>query len=121
GSAKCHLVETGRDADLVWGVLYEIDIAEKGRLDEAEGLGVHYAHRNVRVETDAGTVEAGAYFAIDADESLRPFDWYVAFVLAGAAEHGLPADYVAAIAALPVLVDDDAVRRSRNLAILADR
>jgi cation transport regulator ChaC len=121
GSAKCHLVETGREGDVVWGVLYEIDTAEKRFLDEAEGLGVHYVHRNVRVDTDAGTVEAGAYVAIDTDESLRPFDWYAAFVLAGAIEHGLPAGYVAAIAALPVMIDDDAARRSRNLSILPDR
>ncbi|MDQ2928209.1 MAG: gamma-glutamylcyclotransferase, partial [Pseudomonadota bacterium] len=25
GSAKCDIVETGREEDVVWGVLYEID------------------------------------------------------------------------------------------------
>ena len=121
GSAKCHIVETGRSDDVVWGVLYEIDIDEKRLLDEAEGLGVHYVHRDVRVDTDAGAVDAGAYFAIDSDDSLQPFDWYVGFVLAGAVEHALPPEYVAAIGAVPAVVDPDAARRARNLSTLPGR
>ena len=34
------------------------------------------------------------------DPSLTPYDWYKAFVLAGAREHGLPQDYVAALDAV---------------------
>ena len=92
-SGKCDAEATGRQDDVVWGVLFEFDPDEKLALDRAEGLGVGYMDKTVQVLTDAGPVTALMYYATDKDPSLRPYHWYKALVIAGAREHGLPAGY----------------------------
>jgi len=115
GSGKCD-VEPG--AGSVWGVVYEIDRAEKPLLDDAEGLHRGYAERAVVLE-GPGAVRALLYHATDIERSLRPYHWYKAFVLAGAREHGLPAEYVGAIAAVDSIPDPDRARAERMRRILA--
>ena len=117
GSAKCDVVETGRDSDEVWGVLYEIAASEKPFLDAAEGLGHSYHCKQVAVLAADGQVQAETYCALTIDAERIPYDWYHAYVLAGAREHGLPSDYAAALEALAVLEDADAERRRKNLAL----
>jgi hypothetical protein len=118
GSAKCDIMPSSRSGDFVWGVLYEIALHERPLLDEAEGLGRGYDHRIVEVVTDVGSVVAGAYNATHIDRGLRPFDWYLALVLDGALEHGLPAGYVAGIEAVATLIDPNPDRREINLELL---
>jgi gamma-glutamylcyclotransferase len=120
GSAKCDILQTGQTEDVVWGVLFEIAASEKPFLDQAEGLGQGYDYKTVSVLVDRQRVDAGAYFATDIDNTQQPYDWYVAFVLAGALEHGLPSDYSSALRSLSAVVDPDGERRKRNLAILRD-
>ena len=81
GSGKCDAEATGRQEDVVWGVVFELDPEEKAALDQAEGLGAGYLEKTVM------------YYANDKDASLRPYHWYKALVIAGAREHGLPASY----------------------------
>jgi hypothetical protein len=118
GSAKCDVLETRQPEDMVWGVLFEIAASERPLLDQAEGLGRGYGHKTVEVLADDGAVAAGVYYATDIDRTLLPFDWYLAFVLEGAQEHGLPADYVQKIESVAATVDPDRVRREKNLALL---
>jgi gamma-glutamylcyclotransferase len=47
GSAKGNAAETKRDSDFVWGVVFEVDPAQKSGLDKAEGLGHGYAEKPV--------------------------------------------------------------------------
>lgn len=117
GSAKCDVVETGRAEDVVWGVLYEIDVREKPLLDLAEGLGRSYRCKQVRVLGKDGHVEAETYCALLTDPTRVPYDWYHAYVLAGALEHGLPDAYASELKALAVTIDDDVERRLRNFAL----
>ena len=93
GSGKCDAEATGRQEDIVWGVVFEIDPEDKPALDQAEGLGVGYMEKTVHVSTEAGPVAAVMYYATDKDPSLRPYHWYKALVIAGAREHGLPVGY----------------------------
>ena len=105
GSGKCDIVCTGPGSgEVVWGVLYRIAEAERGVLDRAEGLGVGYLQKVVPVVTAAGIRCAVTYQAKPShiDPTLRPFAWYKAYVLAGAREHGLPADCVAELAQVAV-------------------
>lgn len=118
GSAKCDVFETGDERHAVWGVLYEIDEVERVHLDRAEGLGHGYAHKTVPVRTAAGVVLAGVYQATHIDAELQPFDWYLAYVLHGACEHGLPDDYQRELGRVSAVVDADAKRRALNLAAL---
>ncbi len=118
GSAKCDIVQTGHADDGVWGVLFEIALHERPLLDTAEGLGRGYEHKSVQVLTGQGVVVAGAYHATHVDGSLQPFDWYLAYVVHGAREHGLPAHYQAELDAVAALTDPDPERRAANLALL---
>ena len=83
-------------SNVVWGVLYDVPWAEKPTLDAAEGLGVGYFEKQVRIVTDDGECLASTYHANPdrTDASLRPLDWYKDHVVRGAREHGLPADYI---------------------------
>ena len=60
---------------------------------------------------------AFTYCATLVDPDLKPFDWYREHVLRGACEHGLPAAYVAAIAAVESIEDPNLQRQCRERAI----
>ena len=49
---------------------------------------------------------------------LVPFDWYKAFVVDGAHEHGLPVEYVAGLEAQPSKMDSNESRRDRANEVL---
>jgi gamma-glutamylcyclotransferase len=119
GSGKCDVVRTGRADDAVWGVVYTLDAAEKPELDKAEALGIGYTERRAAIHIGHETVEAWFYVAIDTSPNLTPYDWYKAFVVEGAREHALPADYVAALEAVAAKRDDDEARAALNARILA--
>ena len=107
GSGKCDVVPVDASgasgaldaSGVVWGVLYDVPWDEKPGLDAAEGLGVGYFEKEVRVVTDDGECRALTYHANPdrTDALLRPRDWYKDHVVRGAHEHGLPADYILAL------------------------
>ena len=49
GSSKCNIFETLVSTDVVYGVIYEINESEKASLDHAEGLGLGYEQKLVKV------------------------------------------------------------------------
>ncbi len=119
-SGKCDMEATGDRADLVHGVLFSIDRTDEKRLDRAEGLDHGYRKDDkVDVVTTDGTKTAVAYIATEKDQSVRPYDWYKAFVIEGAVEHGLPDDYIEALRAVESEHDPDPVRRAENEALLS--
>jgi hypothetical protein len=77
-------------------------------------LGRGYDEAVLDVVTPEGTVKAVAYVASaqSTDPGRRPYHWYKRLVLAGAIEHDLPADAVAAICAVPS--QDDPMPRRRT-------
>jgi gamma-glutamylcyclotransferase len=117
-SGKCDAAFTGDAADVVWGVLASISVADKIKLDMIEGLGAGYDQAVGDIETASGIIQAQFYTATAIDGVVTPYDWYKALVIAGAREHGLPADYIAALAAAPAKPDPDKIRAARNLAAL---
>lgn len=121
GSGKCDAERTDVATDRVHGVVFEIRSEEERSLDEAEGLGHGYEKRRVDVETPGGVVTAIAYIATHKDPALRPWHWYKALAIAGAIEHGLPADYVRWLGTFESVDDPDARRRATHEALLAAR
>ncbi len=117
GSGKCNLVYTGQEAESAFGVVYRIDAREKVRLDRAEGLGLGYREHSLEL---AGHGRVFFYLAMEGhvDDSLQPFDWYKAFVLAGAEYHGLPRDYCHLIESVPHEPDPDVERTLAARSIL---
>jgi hypothetical protein len=119
-SGKANVTPTGRDGDVVHGVLFELAAAEQPVLDRIEG---GYEPRTVHVHAPplggaplpVLTYISGGRFL---DDALLPFPWYKAFVVEGAREHGLPPVYVERLAAVDVIPDPDPERSRRNRAIV---
>lgn len=106
GSGKCDAEFTNNDQDGVWGVLFSIDSTETKLLDDAEGLGHGYDEKPVTVTVGTQQVQTFLYYATKKRSTLKPYDWYKAYVLFGAREHGLPKTYIAATIK-PVDADKD--------------
>jgi len=105
GSGKCDAQPTGRQEDVVWGVLYEVDRREKAGVDRAEGLGHGYNEKEVEIDTGNGLTKALMYVATNIDPSLRPKEAYKAMVVAGAREHALPLEYVVRLESVEAISD----------------
>lgn len=93
GSGKCDIV-AAPPKHVVYGVVFRMNASEKNALDTAEGFGKGYDRKSVRVAlTNGSECECVSYYATTTDESLTPYDWYLALVSAGAEQHGLPSEY----------------------------
>jgi len=121
GSSKCNALAAGA-GDRVVGVLFSFEPAERAKLDKAEGVGNGYDHAMVTVINEEGRRRKVLTYLADAehiDDSLRPYTWYKELVLAGASEHDLSADYVAAcIAPVEATVDSNAARDAKERSAL---
>jgi gamma-glutamylcyclotransferase len=117
-SGKCDIAVSDAATDRVYGVLFEIDAAEKLALDRLECAGGGYRSIPVSVQIESEAVTAETYVAQRISAELKPFHWYKALVVAGAIEHDLPADYIGALRAVAAIEDPDEARRHRNLALL---
>lgn len=84
----------------VLGILYKINESAFRNLDRFEGVPQHYRRIELQVLDGNGeTIAAQAYIAAKVEKGLHPAAHYLKTILDGAAEHGLPEDYVASIKA----------------------
>jgi gamma-glutamylcyclotransferase (GGCT)/AIG2-like uncharacterized protein YtfP len=94
-------------AESVWGALYEIDDPDLKRLDEREGFRPKRERDKnpryrvtVRVETsDERTVNAETYIAVPSENPGLPSPHYIGYLVASAAECGLPKSHLVKLAA----------------------
>ena len=117
GSGKCTVTASTRD-QVVWGAIYQLTLSDKKKLVKAEG---GYHEQSLLMPID-GVQQAGFTFVADqnqVDPSLSPYSWYKRLVLAGAREHGFPADYITAIDRTAALTDPNHARREKFEALLA--
>ena len=118
GKATLRHTNGGRTS----GVLFKIPITELGRLDKCEGVGKGYERCDafpVRLLDGDEILEATTYLATSPDSSLKPYDWYLALVIAGAQEHLLSDDYLAELRRVKFVPDPVLDRNSRLEAIRA--
>ena len=116
GSGKCDIVES--KSEQVHGVLYRVRKVEKKVLDLVEGLGYGYSEKMVTVIDTTGTrLSAFTYFATIIDPNLNPFTWYLQHVIEGALEARLPQHYLEKLHQVKAILDHDAQRELRELAI----
>lgn len=115
GSGKCSIAP-GRGR--VHGALYALDAADKHTLDHIEGVGAGYA--SIVIELP-GVGPASTYVAMDdaIDDTLQPFDWYLALVIAGARFQRFPAAYLRALGAIAARPDPDPARAQEHAQLLA--
>jgi gamma-glutamylcyclotransferase (GGCT)/AIG2-like uncharacterized protein YtfP len=120
GSGKCTITPS-HSIDVVHGVVYKMDASERPLLDEAEGLGKGYDLIDLLLDHDVEAVNAFAYIASSdyVSDSLKPFDWYKAFVVAGAKQHHLPEGYIAEVESIETESDLDEQRAQLHWNILS--
>lgn len=85
-------------AAAVWGVLYQIDDADLGHIDLTEGVLIgNYARIEIPVQPSdsASAINAFTLVSERRDPALQPSTRYMELLVAGAEEHGLPAEYIA--------------------------
>ena len=98
----------------VHGVLWQVPDDEMVALDVAEGRGHGYERSTIGVVTEDGTTcDVLVYRATNTRPGLRPYDWYLALVIAGAMQHDLPHAYIDRLRAQPFDVDPDPTRKGR--------
>jgi hypothetical protein len=116
GSGKCAFAPAA--GDKVQGVLWNVPEIELGRLDLSEGRG--YERDIVKVVcAEQQEYDAITYRASHRSNGLRPYDWYLALVLAGAEQQGLPQPYIDSLRATPFHSDPDTSRPTRREALAA--
>jgi hypothetical protein len=120
GSAKCLVYADQGPQHRVYGVVYEFDSHEKAALDRHEGKGNGYYEQRLSVSLNDATHTPYLYLAesTHVDTQAIAYDWYKALVLAGARFHGFPAEYIAAIEAMPSQPDSDRARAKSNADLL---
>lgn len=113
-SGKCSILP-GNDG--VYVAIFDISAADKRLLDGIEGLGSGYAGTVLSVPPFG---DCASYIAEEShvDDTLRPYDWYKALVLAGAKFHGFPEDYLARIESMQAIRDPDAQRGTEQWALV---
>jgi hypothetical protein len=123
GSGKCNAWFTGDPTDHIIGVVYTITRQDKPRLDQAEGLGRGYNETMLRL-TIAGNKHTVFFYVADSsyiDNTLKPFTWYKALVMAGCHAHRLPDIYkMQQVARVEAVTDTDSARTHEHLKILTN-
>lgn len=107
--------------DALPGVLWSVPENELNNLDLAEGAGIAYARHWVGVVDDDGeNCRVLTYRPLNPHKGALPFDWYLALVLAGAKQHGLPGEHIDRIQHTPCTEDrnPDATGGRKGLAAL---
>ena len=120
GSGKCLFYELESTEDTMYGVAYEIDMAEKPILDDLEGLNKGYNEQQVSVTLNGATHHSLVYVAASThiNPTLVPYTWYKDMVVLGARYHGLPADYIAKIESVVAVPDHNPKRAASRATIV---
>lgn len=122
GSAKANIKKTDVPAEIVWGVLFSIDSNEKALLDKAEGLGKGYIEGILTLFDETNNSYAAQIYIGDnnfLDNTLLPYDWYKEFIVSGAIQNKLPAEYILQLQSIACIRDHDEARRIKNYSILS--
>jgi len=117
GESMANLVaEAGAET---LGVLYEIARADLDHLDLTEGVLIgNYRRLEVPVtpfRAPADAVTAHTLVSDRRDPTLQPSVRYMTRLIAGAEEHGLPADYIAFLRRVPAGAESAEAARARAL------
>ncbi len=103
----------------VMGVAYEVTEEDLLHLDVTEGVALG-SYRRIEIEIAALLAPqerrlAQTLVSEQRDPTMLPSRRYMACLVAGAQEHGLPAEYVALLRAVPARPETAEARRARPL------
>ncbi len=121
-SGKATLVVSTDPKRQVFGEMFVIENGDLCKLDEAEGKGKDYNRCDkfsVTVAPDWKQAQVTTYIASACaiDDSLKPYDWYLALAIAGALQHKLPETWIAKLREFHYIADPKPNRKTRKIAI----
>jgi len=102
----------------VFGVLYDLTAEEIAHVELTEGVGLgNYRRVEIEVVRLAANAPTRAFTLVSdrRDPQLRPSTIYVARLVEGAEEHGLPAEWIAHLRAVPTTPDTAAAAAARRV------
>ena len=111
-SGKCNLI--AQTDNTAYVAVYDVPKHEMNLLDKAEGAGAGYDRTTVTVDNFGDCV---IYLAAAAhiDDSLLPFSWYKALVIAGCEQLGFSDDYVETIRSVESMKDGESDRHNFHM------
>ena len=116
GSGKGNVRPSNDKSAQVYGVVYQLNDAEKTILDAIEGP--RYDCVDIQVTLlDGQQVAAHCQIANTTDAQILPYDWYMQHVHRGALEAGVPNAYSDAIKSRPTCQDSDSARAAIEFAV----
>lgn len=121
GSGKATIIH--QDGGVTPGVIFQINNIDQEILDREEGFksakpsdperyGRHDNFRIQTIETNE-VVFAMTYLANNPQKGLKPYDWYLALVVAGAEQHKIDPDYVETLRETEYDIDTKKNRKNR--------
>jgi len=112
GVANLEFYEGAR----VWGVLYLITTDEAEHLDRSEGVpSGGYRRIPVSVSVDDGKeIEAFTYQSEKISRGRKPSPRYIALLIEGAVQHGLPPDYIDYLRSFELALDERLSQSQRS-------
>jgi gamma-glutamylcyclotransferase (GGCT)/AIG2-like uncharacterized protein YtfP len=101
---KLAPLRTGHPDDVIWGVVYEVDVLAWQQIDEAQRGAGYREERVAVVDPDGAEHDASVYVARAEmiDDSILPMRSYRDPIVSAARANGLPAEYVDELAKTPV-------------------
>ena len=115
GSGKCNIVKD--EMQQIYIGVYEIDKSEKPLLDTIEAVDCGYRCEYIEV-ADFGRCFTYLADGTHIDDSLRPYAWYKALVLAGCETLAFPGSYTDRIHGFDAIDDPDKLRTARHRELL---
>ena len=111
-SGKCNLIEQSNS--IAYVAIYDVPNHEMNLLDKAEGAGAGYDRTTVTVDNFGDCV---IYLAATEhiDDSLLPFSWYKALVIAGCEQLGFSENYIEMIRAVEAMRDKVSDRHNSHM------
>jgi len=121
-SGKCNLVHTRREADVVFGAVYQIDPGHKPALDAFEGLGKGYFESRLTITLSGQEYPCFTYAAQPSYivNNLKPYHWYKHLVVLGAKHCNFPEAYVRSIEVIESVEDSDEARREQHQRLIEE-
>ncbi len=100
------------------GVLFRIPITDCKSLNRYEGAGKGKGYYRcdkfpVHLTRNDEIVYARTYLASYTEPNIKPYDWYLALVIAGVLEHDLGAKYQSMLQRVPYITDTKCDRKDR--------
>lgn len=105
----------------VYGLVFTISKKDLVTLDKVEGYKSGYDRMNITVNLGQDQVISAVTYIAQSDyidTNLKPYQWYLNYVLFGAIENNLPYSYIFQLRNIQTLSDTDWERVEKNHRIL---